>query len=135
MVTLQSFACHAAVTRASRRHLGSVDATFGALALVEWSARLLAYSMRPSGVSRYVIVGVSSVLFRHAPSLADRRLRGCVINHYAVEWSLVKGLTNFQRGGFQPGPGQAGFGATPRREPEAAAGGAASPSESRERPA
>lgn len=34
-----------------------------------------------------------------------RRLRGCVINHYAVERPLVKGLTNFQPGGFPRGPG------------------------------
>lgn len=92
--------------RVRRGPLGSVDAALARWLSVEWSARLLAYPMRPSGVSRYVIVRVF-VLFRHAPFLADRRLRGCVINHYAVERPLVKGLTNFQLGGFPPG-GQAG---------------------------
>jgi hypothetical protein len=106
--------------RVRRGPLGSVDAALARWLSVEWSARLLAYSMRPSGVSRYVIVRVF-VLFRHAPFLADRRLRGCVINHYAVERPLVKGLNELPLRRVPAKVSQAGLGATPRREQEAAA--------------
>ena len=70
VVTLRSFACHAAVTRASRPPGLLLTRHLARWLSVERSARLLAYPMRSSGVSRYVIVAVF-VPFRHAPSLAD----------------------------------------------------------------
>lgn len=57
------YACVAAPRALLTRHLARWLS-------VERSARLLAYAMRSSGVSRYVIVG-AFVPFRHAPSLAD----------------------------------------------------------------
>lgn len=104
------YACVAApwalVTRHSARWLS-----------VERSARPLAYSMRSSGVSRYVIAGCSCLSATRRP-WPTRRLRGCVINHYAVEWPLVKGLTNFQVGGFPAD--QSGFPGRARRAPRRA---------------